>query len=337
MAKVKVGIIGLGWPGREHLKGYLQSTQAQVTAVCDANTELAARVAEEHGVEGIYADHKTMLREAGIDAVSVCLPNYLHAPISLDALRAGKHVICEKPPALDARQAKRMAAAAERAGVVLMYALCQRFSGAVKLARDYIDKGELGDIYYGRAVYHRRRGIPSGTGSWFTDKKRSGGGALIDIGVHALDAAWWLMGTPKPVSVSGNAYHKFGHVVPKGTHFDVDDSAFGLVRFDNDATLILECSWALNQAGGSIVQVAGTKGGAELSPLKLFLERDGVPTDVVPQVPNVDSFAGQTGHFVDCIRRGRTPLMSSEQGVQLMQMLDGIYKSAQTGKEVRLS
>jgi predicted dehydrogenase len=334
--KIRVAVIGLGWPGVMHLKGYLQHQDVDVIALCDANTSLAEKQAAEHGIETVYGDHHQLLKRADLDAVSVCLPNFLHAPISLDALKAGKHVICEKPPALDARQARQMATTAKNKGLTLMYALCQRFTGQARLAKDYIEKGELGDIYYGRAVYHRRRGIPTGTGSWFVDKKRSGGGALIDIGVHALDCTWWLMGTPKPVAVSGNAYGKFAHTLPKSTHFDVDDSAFALIKFANDATLILECSWALNLPGGGAIQVAGTQGGAELNPLRLYTERDGIQLDISPQVPDVDNFAGQTGHFIECVRRRKTPLMSGEQGVQLMQMLDGIYKSAASGKEVRL-
>ena len=334
--KLKVGIIGLGWPGREHLKGYKQCGNVQVVALCDMNAELAQEQADEHGIEAVYGDHKKMLKEAGVDAVSVCLPNFLHAPISLDALRAGKHVICEKPPALNVAEARRMAAAAKAGGLILQYALSQRFVAANKLAKDYVQKGELGEIYFGRAVYHRRRGIPLGTQSWFVNKKLSGGGALIDIGVHALDAVWWLMGTPKPVSVSGNAYQKFKHVVAKGTKFDVDDSAFGLIKFDNGATLILECSWALNMPARNVLQIAGTKGGAELNPLKIYVERDGIQVDMTPEVPGVDLFADQMGHFVDCILKNKTPLMSAEQGVQLMQMLEAIYKSSASGREVRI-
>lgn len=334
--KLKVGIIGLGWPGREHLKGYKQCDNVQVVALCDMNAELAQAQADEHGIEAVYGDHKKMLKEAGVDAVSVCLPNFLHAPISLDALRAGKHVICEKPPALNVAEARRMAAAARAGGLTLQYALSQRFVAANKLAKDYVQKGELGEIYFGRAVYHRRRGIPLGTQSWFVNKKLSGGGALIDIGVHALDAVWWLMGTPKPVSVSGNAYQKFKHVVAKGTKFDVDDSAFGLIKFDNGATLILECSWALNLPGRNVLQIAGTKGGAELNPLKIYVERDGIQVDMTPEVPGVDLFADQMGHFVDCILKNKTPLMSAEQGVQLMQILEAIYKSSASGREVRI-
>ena len=334
--KVKVGIIGLGWPGLEHLKGYKQCADAEVVALCDMNSDLAAQQAEEHGIAQVYSDHKQMLEKADIDAISVCLPNFLHAPFSLDALRAGKHVICEKPPALNAKEARKMAELAKKNKRTLMYALCLRFGGAARLAKEYIDQGELGEIYYGRAVYHRRRGIPGGTRSWFVDKKRSGGGALIDIGVHALDSAWWLMGTPKPVSVSGSAYQKFKGVLPKRTHFDVDDSAFALIKFDNGATLHLECSWALNLPGGSSLQIAGTLGGLELNPLRIYQERNGVALDITPEVPNTDGFANQIGHFVECIKRRKTPLMSGEQGIQLMQMLDGIYKSAATGKEVRI-
>ena len=220
--KIKIGIIGLGWPGREHLKGYKQCADAEVVALCDMNTELAGQQTKEHDIAHLFTDHKQMFKEIDLDAGSVCLPNFLHAPITLDALKAGKHVICEKPPALDAKQARKMADTAKKNKLTLMYALCLRFGGAAKLAKDYIEQGELGEIYYGRAVYHRRRGIPMGSGSWFVDKKRSGGGALIDIGVHALDSAWWLMGCPKPVSVSGSAYQKFKRVLPKGAHAMVD-------------------------------------------------------------------------------------------------------------------
>ena len=262
--------------------------------------------------------------------------NFLHAPISLDALRAGKHVICEKPPALNAREARQLANTAQKNGLTLMYALCQRFTGATQLAKDFITKGELGDIYYGHAVYTRRRGIPMGTNAWFVNKKRSGGGALIDIGVHALDCTWWLMGTPKPVSVSGSTYQKFKNTLPKSANFDVDDAAFALIKFANDATLVLECSWALNLPGANAIQVAGSKGGVDLNPLKIFTERNGVQMDLSPEVPNVNGFAGQTAHFVECIQKQKTPLMSAEQGVQLMQMLDAIYRSATTGKEVKI-
>lgn len=337
MAKpVKIGIIGLGWPGREHLKGYKTFPEAQVVALCDMNQELLAQQAKEHGVAQTFTSHVEMLKKAELDAVSVCLPNFLHAPIALDALKAGKHVICEKPPAMNAKEAEAMAAAAKKGGKVLMYALCMRFMGVSKTVRAYVDAGEFGDVYFGRAVYHRRRGIPIGAKGWFVDKSRAGGGSLIDIGVHALDCVWWLMGSPKPVSVSGSAYSKFAHTVPKGIKYDVDDSAFALIKFDNDATLILEASWALNQRGGGIKQIAGTKGGAEFDPLVIFTERNGMQVDITPKPPQNNPFADQVRHFVDCVQNNKEPIASARQGILLMKMLDAVYESSRTGKEVRI-
>ena len=334
--KLRVGIIGLGWPGVEHLKGFVASGKAEVAAVCDLDDERRERIAAEHGVAETYTDYKRMLREADLDAVSNALPNFLHAPVTQDALRAGKHVLCEKPPAMNAREARRMADAATKHGVVLMYALCLRFAGDSQVIRGFVDRGELGEIYYGKCGYVRRRGIPIGKGGWFVDKKRAGGGALIDIGVHALDRCWWLMGCPKPVTVLGSVYQEFGHVVPKGVKFDVDDAAFGLVKFANGATLILEATWAINLPGGGYCEIAGTKGGARLSPLTIFTERDGMQVDITPQAPSLNGMEGETAHFVECCLKGRRPMMDGEQGVMLMQMLDGIYKSQATGRAVKL-
>lgn len=337
MAKtLRVGIIGLGWPGVEHLKGYNASGKAQVAAVCDLDDERRERIADEHRVPEAYADYKQMLRNADIDAVSNCLPNFLHAPVTLDALKAGKHVLCEKPPAMNAREARRMADTAARKGLTLMYALCLRFGAEAQVIRGYVDRGELGEVYYGRCGYVRRRGIPVGKGGWFVDKERAGGGALIDIGVHALDRCWWLMGCPEPVAVSGSVYQKFGHVVPKGVKFDVDDAAFALIKFANGATLLLEATWAINLPGGGYCQIAGTKGGASASPLTVYTERDGMQLDITPQPPDTNGMQGETAHFVDCCLTGKKPIMDGEQGIALMKMLDGIYKSQATGREVKL-
>ena len=337
MAKtLRVGIIGLGWPGVEHLKGYLASGKAQVAAVCDVDDERRERIADEHRIPEAYADYKQMLRNAEIDAVSNCLPNFLHAPVTLDALKAGKHVLCEKPPAMNAREARRMADTAARKGLTLMYALCLRFGAEAQVIRGYVDRGELGEVYYGRCGYVRRRGIPVGKGGWFVDKERAGGGALIDIGVHALDRCWWLMGCPEPVSVAGSAYQKFGHAVPKGVKFDVDDAAFALIKFANGATLLLEATWAINLPGGGYCQIAGTQGGASASPLTIYTERHGMQLDITPQPSNTNGMQGETAHFADCCLTGRTPIMDGEQGVALMKMLDGIYKSQATGRDVKL-
>lgn len=335
-AKVKVGVIGLGWPGREHLKGYAATPEAQVTALCDMSKDLLKQQADLFRVTDTYTNHTDMLRKADVDAVSVCLPNFLHCPVSMDALVAGKHVLCEKPPAMNAVEAQKMASLAKKKKRFLMYALCQRFSAQAKYVHALVQRGDLGDIYFGRAGYIRRRGIPIGAGGWFVDKKRAGGGALIDIGVHPLDCVWWLMGAPKPEVVMGATYQKFRHAVPKEIKFDVDDAAFAIIRFSNDATLLLECSWALFRDNAGIREIAGTKGGANISPLRILTERDGIQVDITPTLAEVNAFQGEVSHFVRCILKKERPIPTAEQGATMMKMLDAVYESSATGREVRI-
>ena len=337
MAKtVKIGIIGLGWPGTEHLKGYKTLPGVQITALCDLQKPLLAAWAEQLDAAETYTDYRKMLARADIDAVSVATPNDLHAPMTLAALKAGKHVLCEKPPAMTAAQAAQMAAAAKRERKVLMYALCQRFSAESQTLKQYIDAGELGDIRFARAVYHRRRGIPLGTKGWFVNKRRSGGGVLIDNGVHALDRAWWLMGNPKPLTVTAATYADYSHTVPKGIRCNVDDSAYTFFRFAGGKTLIVEVSWARNLPTHSVLDITGTKGGASVDPLTIYTERRGQVVDIRPEIAPTGAFAGETAHFVDCIRHRRTPGPSAENGIWLMKMLQAAYRSSETGREVRI-
>ena len=190
----------------------------------------------EFGVARQYADANELIKDREIDVVSVCLPNHLHAPLTLAALRAGKHVICEKPPTMNAGEAKRIEKAATKAKKIVMYAVQRRFGGAEQAAKQAIVKGLAGDVYHARAGWMRTRGIPIGTG-WFTDKSKSGGGALIDIGVHMLDLAWYLLGQPKPASVYGMTHQKFRSVIAPERTFDVEDAAFALIRFEGGKTL----------------------------------------------------------------------------------------------------
>lgn len=173
--KVRAAIVGLGWPGMQHLKGYTADPRSEVIAVCDLDKKHVMQVASEHKIPNTYTNHLEMLKNKDIDAVSVCLPNFLHAPISIDALNAGKHVLCEKPPARSAQEAKAMADTATENEKTLMYALVQRFDGSTQRLKQLIREGELGEIYFGKAGYVRRRGIPIGKEGWFVDKERAGG------------------------------------------------------------------------------------------------------------------------------------------------------------------
>lgn len=335
--KVRAAVIGLGWPGIQHLKGYTADPRAEVVAVCDLDEKQTAQVAEEHLIPNTYSNHLEMLENRDIDVVSVCLPNFLHAPITIDVLNAGKHVLCEKPPARSAQEAKAMADAAAENGKILMYALVQRFGGTSQHLKQLIRQGELGDVYFGKAGYVRRRGIPIGKEGWFVDKERSGGGALIDIGVHALDCVWWLMGAPRPVEVMGMAYSHFKHLVREDVTYNVDDAAFAQIRFENGATIVLETTWALNLPGDNYIKVAGTKAGATLNPFTLYTEENGEETDKALTASPINGFDEEVKHFVGCVVDGTEPISSAQQGVMLMQMLDGIYESAEKGRSVTIA
>ncbi len=336
-AKVKAAVVGLGWPGMQHLKGYTIDPRSEVIAVCDLDEKRTQEVAKEHDIPNAYTNHLEMLENKDIDAVSVCLPNFLHAPIAIDALNAGKHVLCEKPPARSAQEAREMADAAHQNSKTLMYALVQRFGGNSRKLKQLVQEGELGDVYFGKAAYVRRRGIPIGKGGWFVDKERSGGGALIDIGVHALDCVWWLMGSPRPVGVMGAAYSHFSHLVPEDVKYDVDDATFAQILFENGATVILETTWSLNLPGDNYIKIAGTKAGATLNPFMLYTEEDGKELNKQLEAPSINGFDEEVKHFVGCIVDGTEPISSAEQGVMLMQMLDGIYESSEKGQSVHIT
>lgn len=344
--KLGVGIVGLGI-GSVHLQGYLQCPEARVVALCDVDEERARKVAAEHDIPHVYTSYEDMMKEAEVEAVSVCTPNFLHAPITLAALAAGKHVLCEKPLALKPEEAEAMVDAAKQSGKVFMVAFNNRFRDDVKALKQYIEDGKMGEIYYAKTGWLRRKGAP-GMGGWFTTKAKSGGGALIDIGVHVLDLALWLMGNPKPIAVSGSTYMKFGQLgkgagsygltgTPQGT-FDVDDLACALIKLDNGATLFLEASWVSHIKEDVIyTQVMGTEGGAEIAPLTIYTDIDGRSADITPAVQ--DSVSGhmeEIKHFVDCVVNGKQPLCPGEQGMQVTRILDAIYRSAATGKEIVL-
>ena len=335
--KVRAAVVGLGWPGMQHLKGYTADPRSEVIAVCDLDETHVREVAAQHKIPNTYTNHLEMLENKDIDAVSVCLPNFLHAPISIDALNAGKHVLCEKPPARSTQDAKAMADAAAENGKTLMYALVQRFDGSSQHLKQLVEDGKLGDVYFGKAAYVRRRGIPIGKEGWFVDRERSGGGALIDIGVHALDCIWWLMNSPRPVEVMGTSYSHFGHLVPDDVKYDVDDGTFAHILFENGATIILETTWALNLPGDNYIKIAGTKAGATLNPFTLYTEENGKEVDKPLDAPSINGFDEEVKHFVGCIVDGKVPISSAEQGIMLMQMLDGIYESSEKGQSVSIA
>lgn len=341
MSQLRVGIIGGGWPGQMHAKGYASAGGYKVAAIADLIPSRREKFLSEHPGAKQYADAKELLDDKDLDVVSVCLPNDLHAPTTIAALKADKHVMCEKPPALNVKQAKQIEAAAAKSGKLVMYSVQRRFGGAEQAAKQAIDKGYAGEVYHARGSWMRTRGIPMGTG-WFIDKSRAGGGALIDIGVHLLDLAWFMLGQPKPTSAYGITHQRFAHTLEEGKKIDVDDAAFAMVRFENGKSLELAASWAINQAPqqqGTICRVYGDKAAIEIyTPQGATLYRnfdtkgDAKAHPLKP--PKAVSHIALMRHFRDCILRKTQPMIGPTEGVQLMQMLEAIYKSSATGKSV---
>lgn len=343
MAKIRVGVIGVGGIGfGAHLPGYAQLDDAEIVAVCDVDESKLERAAKEYNVPNTFVDFNEMLKMKDLDAVSVCVPNYLHAPVSMAALRAGKHVLCEKPLAMNAEEAQAMVDEAEKQGKLLMIGVCRRYEDQSQQLKAMVESGKLGSVYAARIGYLRRRGVPF-WGDWFMDKSRAGGGPLIDIGVHVLDLAWWLMGMPKPVSVSGSIYHKIGDYREKNgstdskVKYDVEDSAFAFIRFEGGETIQLSCSWALNiEKNYSFCELYGSEAGAQLDPLRIYTEKNNKLTDVDIVTTKWSSHSKEIEHFVGCIQTGEALLSPASESVEVMKMLDGIYKSAEIGAEVRL-
>jgi predicted dehydrogenase len=335
MDKVRVGIVGAGI-GRLHGQTFRKCTDAEVAAICDVDEARARAAAEELDVPSVFTDYRRMMAEDGINAIAVCTPNAYHAPVAIAALQSGKHVLCEKPLAMNAVEGAKMVRAAKKAGKVLMIGFNNRFRGDTRLLKKYIEDGELGEIYYAKTGWVRRRGTP-GVGGWFTTKALSGGGPLIDLGVHVLDLALWLMGNPKPVSVTGSTYSVLAvkRAAEGGGTYDVEDLAAAFVKLENGATVILEASWESHIAREEIyTKLIGTEGGAELDPLRIYKDNHGSPVDITPQFKAIPGHELEIRHFVDCVKGESKCISTGEHGLHVMRILDAIYESAQTGRAV---
>jgi predicted dehydrogenase len=347
--KFNLGIIGTGWPGQQHAIAAGELDNARVYAGADADETRRAEFQRDYQPEKVSTDYHELLQDPKLDAAIICLPNFLHFPASLAALEAGKHVLCEKPPTMNAAEMKVLREEAARRGLVYCFSRQFRFTPAMRAAKKVVEDGRLGRIYHARATFVRTRGIPVGIGNWFTEKRQSGGGALIDIGIHALDAVWYLMGTPRPVSISAKVFRNFAHLVNVPI-FDVEDAAYAFIRFENDAVVQLETSWAGNLTddipprqyfGQELVNsvLYGTKGSVRLNPLTLFEDQNGnlvkVPLEAVNDEPS--GFTLQLSNFLDAIAGRARPVNNVDQAVELMEMIDGIYNSSDLGREVPIA
>jgi len=273
--KLKVGVIGCGGIGEQkHLPAIAKIQEAEVTAFCDIIPERAEDLCKKFGAPGAktYTDYKDVIKDGSIDVIHVLTPNITHAPITIAALEAGKHVMCEKPMATTFADAQKMVEAAKKSGKLLTVGYQYRCMPAPLYLKKVCQRGDLGEIYYAKAHAIRRRGVP--TWGVFLKEKEQGGGPLIDIGTHALDMTLWMMDNYKPKSVVGSVYKKLNDNPDSGNiwgpwdpkEYTVEDSAFGFVTMENGATIALEASWALNTLdnGEGMCTLCGTKAGADM-------------------------------------------------------------------------
>ena len=352
--KVKAAVVGLG-VGMAHAKGYLACPDTDLYAICDSDTVRLQERGDELNIplERRFSAIDQLLALPELDAISIGLPNFLHAPTAIAAFKAGKHVLCEKPLATSALEAQAMVDAAHKAGKYLMVCFNYRFREDARWLKSLQEEGKFGNLYFAKAGWLRNIGIP-GRG-WFIQKKLSGGGPLIDLGVHVLDLTLWLMGYPKVVSVSGTTFAEFG---PRGkktwgkmsgdTVYDVEDLAAGFVRFDNGTSLLLETSWASHTKPGRddfFVTLYGSEGGSDLyvanytdrDTVNFYTETKNKAVKIKPpsRVMKAGGHEMAVAHFAECIQQGHAPEASGEQGLTLMRLIDGIYESARTGREIR--
>lgn len=348
---LRFGVLGAGQISRVACREINQHSRAKVAAIADPHPERLAELAEELPGVRTYADNAALLSDAAVDAVFIATPNVFHAPLALAALAAGKHVLVEKPFAMNATEAAEVVAAAERAERHLSVGMNLRFNPDAQRVAQLVGQGALGDVYHAKAFWFRRAGIPK-LGTWFCSKALAGGGALYDIGVHLLDLALFAMNRFDPLSVSGQTYTSFGQRglgeggwgMSERAHpeFDVDDAATALLRFAGGATLTLDVSWAVHQKEADRMNVLlhGTDAGAGLFPGELYRygpEPGAYEHAPLPASPLTYPHRSRFHHFIGCVLGSETPCVTPAQALAVQRILDAIYESSRLGREVMLS
>ena len=351
MKPVRIGVVGTGSISNAHMTGYsklAEQGKVELVAACDLNVERAKAWAQKYGFKEVYGDHREMLEKSDIDAISVCTWNNAHSRITVDALMSGRHVLCEKPPAMTVEQALEMQEAEKESGKVLMIGFVRRFGQNAQLVLDFANKGFFGDVNFAKIAVTRRCGCPLG---WFANSKLSGGGPLLDNGVHLIDLVRYLTGKPLAVSCYAQTYNNMGSrtnikgiqrysSVDPSDFNDVEDLAVGMVKFDNGMSMSLEFSYSQELEEGHIgVQIYGSKGGAIVEPhLTLMTEMNDYLVNITPQIdePSFDFgvFYQEIEHFVACVNGEAQCRNRIDDGVELMRIITSMYESARTGHEV---
>ena len=349
---MKVAIIGCGnIANNAHIPAYMKNEEAEIEYFCDILPERAQSAVEKYGCGKTVTDYHEILTDKNITAVSICVPNNVHASIAIDCLKAGKHVLCEKPAARTYQEALEMQKVQHETGNVLNIGVVNRFSDSVNLIKEYIESGKLGDVFHVYASFRAHRSIP-GLGGAFTTKALAGGGALIDWGVHFLDIVMYCCGDPKLLTVSGETFCKLGKDMKSYTYtdmwagppqydgvYDVDDSVTGLIR-TSGPVITINGAWAQNiNESEMYIDFMGDKAGIRLaygSDFKLYTAEHGALVEYKPQFKMNNQFENEINAFIDCIKTGKKLPSHIDTVIITANMMQALYDSAEQHKEINL-
>jgi predicted dehydrogenase len=348
-------VIGVGWAGHQHAAAYRDHPGVELAGIAGLEDDVRTELAERHGVEHHVARWEELLADGGLDVVSVAVPTFLHAPVTIAALERGLHVLSEKPMARSVEEAQSMVEAARAAGRVLDVAFNHRQRGDIQTLKSIIDSGRLGRLYYAKAWWLRRTGIPT-LGSWFTSAEQAGGGPLLDIGVHVLDYSLFLLGQPKVTTVTASTYDLLGSAgfgssptadksgATGAQTFDVEDLATVFMRLEDGGTLLVEASWAAHRTAGDEfgITLYGTEGGAELivrdmepiGSLRIFTDEAGVAAETTLSPPAGSGHHAVVAEFVEKVRNGARADGAGH--ADLARVVDACYRSAAQRREIVL-
>jgi predicted dehydrogenase len=331
---LRIGLVGVGAAAQiNHIPALKKVEGLELVALCDRDPEKAHRVSQKFGIPASVGRIEELLEIDGLDAVDICTPNYLHAPMAVAALEAGKHVLCERPFARSAEEAAMMAKAAKKSDCTLACAVQHRFRPDAQLLRRFVEKGDMGEIFLAKAGWLRQK-TEWDSDEWRRTKRESGGGVVLDLGFQMLDLSLWVLGSPKIVSVTANVHRN-----KKG---DVEDSATAFFRLDSGATLTLELTWGLlMEKDFAYLNLFGSGGAALLNPFRVHKGMHGTLVNVTPTLETSrhqyrQSMELQVAHFAESLRSGKKPMGSVEEIMGVMELVDAVYRSAEQGKEVKV-
>lgn len=352
MNKVKVAVIGCGTiANNAHIPSYLANEEAEIKYFCDIDLAKAEKAVTDYGCGQAVADYQDVLKDPEVQAVSICTPNHVHASIAMDALRAGKHVLCEKPAARTYAEALEMQKVQHETGKILNIGVVNRFNNGVNVIKEMIEAGELGEVYHVYVSFRAHRSIP-GLGGAFTTKAFAGGGALIDWGVHFLDIVMYCTGDPSLKTVSGQAYCKLGKEMKDYTYlnmwagppnydgtYDVDDFVTAMIRTEGP-TISLNGAWAQNIGLEEMyIDFLGDKGGIRLkygSDFTLYSAKNGALLETVPKFTMGDHFKNEINSFIRAVQTGERQPSHIDTVIVTAQMIQAIYDSSEQRKEITL-